>query len=157
MKMEAMIKKHFGIVQLQDQLMRVQARLGVFLQRLGVVQAVRLTLGQIPALKNRHKPPKQDQGPKQVHQASQGQARRLCWFLARHGRTSQVRQCIFVLAHFTSAPVHSDLFSVFLPNFVRPYLLHTDSDLRNFGLYFAYFSETNAMAQPVYPDSNFII
>ena len=147
----------FAIVQLQDRLMMIQGRLGSYLQIRQVFQAIGLTLGQIPALKNRHKPPKQDQGPKQVHQASQGQARRLCRFLARHGRTSQVRQCIFVLAHFPSAPVHSGLFSVFLPNFVRPYLLHTDSNFRKLGLYFAYFSETNAMAQPVSLDSDFRI
>ena len=52
-------------------------------------------------------------------------------------RNSQVRQCI------------SGLFQVLLPNFVRPYLFHTDSDSRKLGLYFAYFSETNAMAYPV--------
>ena len=49
-------------------------------------------------------------------------------------RTSHVRQCIFVLAHFPSAPVHSDPFSGFSPNFVRPYLLHTISVLRKLGL-----------------------
>ena len=50
------------------------------------------------------------------------------------------------LAHFTSAPVHSGLFPVFLPNFVRPYLLHTLSVLRKLGLYLKQNSEMKTMA-----------
>ena len=34
-----------------------------------------------------------------------------------------------------------------------PYLGHTDSDFRKLGLYFAYFSERNAMVMSILPNS----
>ena len=150
------MRNHFGIVQLQDQFMRVLGEgQGSFYRRLGQFQPQ-------DKPQNQSQPLKHVLGKKSHVGTIQG--------LKINPRVNSGHQNSSRASKMGSGPPQADQVDLYrggvdtivdLGQSARksaeilfwPYLGHTDSDFRKLGLCFAYFSERNAMVMSILPNS----